>query len=265
MADNSKPNDGSIVNIEPFLMPIAVFMGSVIIASSILFGFKSIDGSVSTTKTANTVTAPTAADTGDPAAPEDLTAVTTIDDDPIIGDKDKAKVAIVEFSDYECPFCKRHHQETMPEIVKNFVDTGKAIYVFRDLPLSFHEPNATEQATALQCVFSEYGSKKYYELADKIFETTTSNKGLAKDKLVEIMYASGVDQGKFNDCFNNQKTLAEVQKDAADAAKAGISGTPGFVVGVLDKDGNVDGVKISGAVPYANFQSTIEEQLARAN
>jgi thiol-disulfide isomerase/thioredoxin len=96
--------------------------------------------------------------------PEEIpTNVTvSIDDDAILGDKTKAKVAIVEFTDYECPFCKRFHTDTFDTLVKDYVDTGKAIIVTRDYPLSFHDPKATEAASYAECVRKEKGDLAKY-------------------------------------------------------------------------------------------------------
>ena len=83
-------------------------------------------------------------------APQVTKGVASIDDDPILGDKN-APVTIIEFSDYECPFCKRHFDSTHPELVKKYIDTGKVKLVFRDFPLSFHEPMASKEAIAASC------------------------------------------------------------------------------------------------------------------
>lgn len=99
----------------------------------------------------------------------------SIDDDPIQGDKKKAKVALVEFSDYECPFCQKFHKETLDEITQKYVDTGKIIHVYRDFPLSFHEPKASEAAVAANCVKEVAGDDKYFEFGKLYYEHTKSN------------------------------------------------------------------------------------------
>ena len=109
----------------------------------------------------------------------DKSAKVGIDDDPILGDKDKAKVAIVEFSDFECPFCQKFHKETFNQLIEDYVDSGKAIYVYRDFPLSFHEPKASEAASAANCVQEVAGDEKYFEFSKLYYERTQSNgKGL---------------------------------------------------------------------------------------
>ncbi len=98
----------------------------------------------------------------------------SIDDDPRIGN-DKAKVALVEFSDYECPFCQRYHNETFDQIIDNYVDSDKILYVYRDFPLSFHEPKASEAAAAANCVREVAGDEKYFEFSKLYYASTQSN------------------------------------------------------------------------------------------
>lgn len=102
-------------------------------------------------------------------------AKVNIDDDPILGDKNKAKVAIVEFSDFECPFCQKFHNDTFDQLIENYVDKGDVIYVYRDFPLSFHEPKASEAASAANCVQEVAGDEKYFEFSKLYYERTKSN------------------------------------------------------------------------------------------
>lgn len=199
-----------------------------------------------------------------PVEPTDVFAKVSLDDDPYLGDPEKAKVAIVEFSDYECPFCKRYFEETYPQIKKNYVDTGKVVYVFRDYPLSFHNPNATDQAIAGECVQEIGGNKKYFDFHSEVFTQTTSNKGLSKDKLYDIAEEIGVDSKDFKSCLDSEKYSGEVQDDLNAGANVGIDGTPGFVVGLLNEESNeVDGKLVVGAQPYQVFEEAIEEQLSK--
>jgi protein-disulfide isomerase len=96
------------------------------------------------------------------------------DGDPMKGDKN-AKLAIVEFSDYECPFCQRFVQTTYLQILENYVNPGKMLYVFRDLPLYFHDPIATLEAVAANCAREQGGDDKYFEMHDYIFQNTKTN------------------------------------------------------------------------------------------
>ncbi len=108
--------------------------------------------------------------------PVDIKTVTvSIDDDAIKGNKD-SDVYVVEFSDFECPFCKRYSTTTYKQITDEYVKAGKIAYVFRDLPLSFHDPIATEEAVAANCAKAQGGDEAYYAYHDKLYELTRSNK-----------------------------------------------------------------------------------------
>lgn len=105
---------------------------------------------------------------------ESVLVEVSLDDDSVLGDSN-APVTIVEFSDYECPFCKRAFEQTYPILKSDYINTGKAKFVFRDLPLPFHDPVATEEAVAANCAKEQGGDKAYFEYHDKIFENTKSN------------------------------------------------------------------------------------------
>ncbi len=187
--------------------------------------------------------------------------VVSIDDDPILGDK-SAPVTIVEFSDYECPFCKRHFDQTHQELVKKYIETGKVKLVFRDFPLSFHDPMATKEAVAANCAKEQGGDKKYFEFHDEIFKRTISNgNGLNDEKIQTIAKDLGLNTGKFTTCLSNQSQADEVKKDIADGAAAGVSGTPAFLIGKTTKDGKIEGDLVVGAQPFAAFQAVIDPLL----
>ena len=186
---------------------------------------------------------PTAAPTPTPNPSLDM--VKLADDDPVKGDKD-APVTIVEWSDFECPFCARFYRDTYSQIIQNYIDTGKAKLVFRDYPLSFH-PNAQKAAEASECADDQ---GKFWEMHDKIFE----NQGtLSTDNFKAWAVELGLDATEFNDCLDSGKHAAETAKDLADGSAAGIRGTPGFII---------NGQLVSGAQPYANFAAAIDAALA---
>ncbi len=176
------------------------------------------------------------------AKDKDLTALT--DDDAVKGDKN-APVTIVEFSDYECPFCEKFYSETYSQIEKNYIKTGKVKFIYRDFPLGFHQ-NAQKAAEAAECA-GEQG--KYYEMHNKLFENGVSG-GTAGFK----QYAKdlGLNQNKFNQCLDSGAMAQEVKKDLADGSKLGVSGTPAFFI---------NSQEIVGAQPYAVFEQIIEAQL----
>ena len=196
-----------------------------------------------------------------PAPQPPTKGVASVDDDPVLGDKN-APITIIEFSDYECPFCKRHFDQTHPELVKKYVDTGKAKIVFRDFPLSFHDPMATKEAVAANCAKEQGGDKKYFEFHDEIFKRTTSNgNGLDDAKIKTIATDLRLNMSSFNTCLSNKAMEDEVKKDIADGSAAGASGTPTFLIGKTTDDGKIDGDLLIGAQPFAAFQAIIDPLL----
>ena len=171
------------------------------------------------------------------------------DDDAFLGEED-APVTIVEFTDYQCPFCGRHFTQTFGQIKSSYIDTGKVKYVTRDYPLSFH-PFAQKASEASECAEDQ---GKFWEMHDKLFTNQTA---LDIPSLKSYAGGLGLNQAKFDDCLDSGTHAAEVQKDMADGQAAGISGTPGFWV--IGKDGK--GEIISGAVPFSNFQAAIDRHL----
>lgn len=193
--------------------------------------------------------------------PQPEKGIASVDGDPVLGNAD-APVTIIEFSDYECPFCKRHFDETLPQLVKEYVDTGKVKIVYRDFPLSFHDPMATKEAVAANCAREQGGDKKYFEFHDEIFKRTISNgNGLNDEKIQTIAKDLGLNTSKFTSCLSNQAQADEVKKDLADAAKAGGTGTPTFIIGKSTSNGEIDGDLVVGAQPFAAFQAIIDPLL----
>ncbi|KKQ35261.1 MAG: DSBA oxidoreductase [candidate division WS6 bacterium GW2011_GWA2_37_6] len=261
------------IDINKLSVPFTIFLSTVLstIALSLILivGLHSINSNIKNYGVKGADTAQDSGDNNDAVVPDDTqptTAKTSIDDDPYLGNKDKAKIAIIEFSDYECPFCKKFHQETFEQIIKNYVDTDDAIFVYRDLPLSFHEPAATKEAIAAECVQELGDNEKYFKFGRSVYDSTESNgAGLDDAKLSELAGAAGVDENKFKECLASGKFDEEIKNDSTAAQNASINGTPGFVVGVLNDDGSVDGQIVSGAQPYSVFESAIKAQLEKAN
>ncbi|MBI2451895.1 DsbA family protein [Candidatus Pacearchaeota archaeon] len=169
------------------------------------------------------------------------------DDDAILGNKN-AKVTIIEFSDYQCPFCERFWSQTLPQIKSQYIDTGKVKFVYRDFPLESIHPMALSAAMAAECVGEQGGDTGYFKMHDKIFENQGS---LSAENLKKWAKELGYN---IDTCLDSGKTRAEVQKDTQDAQSAGGRGTPYFVI---------NGVPISGAVPFDNFRQVIETELAK--
>ena len=185
-----------------------------------------------------------AKDAADSTAPAKVMDV-SVDDDPALGNAD-APVTMVEFSDYQCPFCGKFFTETEGQLRKDYVETGKVKLVYRDFPLEFH-PEAEPAALAADCA-NEQG--KFWEYHDLLF---TNQAELSDTNYKKWAADLGLDTAKFNKCYKNLKYLDEVKKDMADGQKYGVSGTPAFFI---------NGKMISGAQPYTVFQQEIEAALA---
>ena len=178
----------------------------------------------------------------------------SVDDDPVIGSAN-APLTIIEFSDYQCPFCQRFHQETWPQLKADYVDTGKVKFVYRDYPLPFHQ-NAEIAAEAANCA-GEQG--KYWEMHDELFAKGSGDgTGLDAASLKSYAAGLGLNAATFATCLDGSKYASEIQKDTADGSTAGVSGTPTFYIGTPSKSYT----QIVGAVPYAVIKQTIDQELA---
>jgi protein-disulfide isomerase len=165
--------------------------------------------------------------------------------------RDDAPVTIVEFTDYQCPFCRRYHTEAFAQLKKNYIDTGKVRFVSRDLPLDFH-PNAQRAAEAAWCAGEQ---NKYWELRD----TMIANSGdLSKDAIAKYAKTNALDLTTFQACADAEEYKAEIQKGIADAGTVGITATPSFVIGRTAPDA-IDGDRVVGAVQESVFEGEIQK------
>lgn len=258
----STSNDTVTIDMQTMMIPLSILLAGFMIAIGLFFGLRNTSGTGNNNTNTNTDTTNTDGTQVDDGSVDEL----SLDDDPYKGDKGKAKVAIVEFTDYECPYCKQHYQNTYSDIIENYVDSGDAIYVVRDFPLSFHDPMATNEALAAQCVFDQDGNSAYFKFHDLVFTNTTSNgNGLTEAQLKDFADEVGVNMNEFNDCYSGRDFDNEIDNDIAQGSAAGISGTPGFIIGLLSEDGKsvVDGTILAGAYPYADFQNVLDGLLGK--
>jgi protein-disulfide isomerase len=165
------------------------------------------------------------------------------DDDPSIGPAN-APVTIIEFSDYQCPYCQVWYKQVYKQLMAQYPDQIR--FVYRDLPLPMH-PEAVPAAEAAECA-GEQG--KYFQYHDALFE---QKYGLNRDAYEQYASDLGLDLSAFTACLDSGKYQAEIQADASDATNAGITGTPSFVV---------NGRLLIGALPLSDFTSVIDQELA---
>ena len=167
-----------------------------------------------------------------------------------------APLTLIEFSDYQCPFCKRHADQTVPQLMKDYVDSGKMRYVFRDFPLESIHPRAVKAAEAARCAGDQ---GKYWDMHGRLF---ANQRALDPEQLVEHARAIGLEERAFKDCLEQGKHVAAIKKDLEDGTKLGVRGTPTLVLGVSDGDQVKNAVVIRGAQPLAVFKAEIDRLLA---
>ncbi|HCW32277.1 MAG: DSBA oxidoreductase [Candidatus Peregrinibacteria bacterium GW2011_GWE2_39_6] len=175
----------------------------------------------------------------------------SVDDDAILGDEN-APITVIEFSDYQCPFCKRFVDESFPQIEENYIKTGKVKLIFRDYPLPFHA-NAKIAAVAVECAGNQ---DAYYVMHDALFAGSEEWSSLPDPSEIFQTYAMniGLDAAQFSQCLSTQATASEVEQDLADAMSYGVDGTPTFFI---------NGQKLVGAQPYSVFENIFNSLLAQ--
>ncbi|NQV13706.1 MAG: thioredoxin domain-containing protein [Parcubacteria group bacterium] len=234
MSDDKAPEQKKVPKNNTFWVPVAIILAGAIIAGSVIYsGNADLTGSVE-----EALPEP-------PAPPEPGTEEfeVSIDDDTVKGSKD-AKVQIVEFSDYECPYCARN-AETIEKIAEEYGD--KVAIVFRDFPLDFHA-DAQKAAEAAECA-GEQG--KYWEYHDELFANQDSLevpdlKGYAKELKLKT--------AAFDKCLDSDQQKEEVENDMTDGQAVEVTGTPATFI---------NGRKISGAYPFEDFAKIIDEELGK--
>ena len=155
-----------------------------------------------------------------------------------------ASVTIIEFSDYQCPFCQKA-EDVVDQVMKTYADKVRLVY--RDYPLPFH-PNARPASEAAACANAQ---GKFWEYHAKLFH----GDGLEPEKLKTYADQVGLDRKKFDDCLEKKPFKTEIDKDVKDGEKAGVNGTPAFFI---------NGRMLSGAQPFEKFKEVIDDELATA-
>jgi protein-disulfide isomerase len=165
------------------------------------------------------------------------------------------EIAIVEFSDFQCPFCARHAKDTWPTLKKELIDTGKARYVSLHLPLTQIHPYAESAAVAAECAAQQ---GKYAEMHDALFVNQQSLQAASASGFTEQETALGLDEHRFGSCMTGPDARAVVKADSAEAARLGVNSTPAFFLGKMRSDGGIDLVRrINGASAPETFMNEI--------
>lgn len=176
----------------------------------------------------------------------------SLEGEPVKGSAD-APVTMVMYEDYECPFCKRFEEQTLPQIVSNYVDSGKVKLVWKDLPLPERiHPWADEGAEAMECVYRVGGDEAFWPVKNKVFANQDSiTKSNVYDKVKQWAVDQGVSGSQLQQCYDNG-AMQEINEDKQEARSVGASGTPTIFI---------NGKKIVGAQPYSAFKQVIDSEL----
>lgn len=189
-----------------------------------------------------------------PAAPTGPVEI-DISNAPMLGNKD-AKVAIVEFTDYQCPFCKQLFENSFSQVKKEYIDTGKVKFYSRDFPLTQIHPQAQKAAEAASCAKDQ---NKFWEYHDTLF---AKQEALQIADLKKYAVDLGLNTSQFDSCLDSNKYADKIKKDEQEGVTAGVAGTPASFIGTV-KGNTLTGVQLSGAVPFANFKTALDAELAK--
>ncbi len=176
------------------------------------------------------------------------------DDDVVLGNPD-APVTVVEFGDYQCPFCARFFKEVEPKLREEYIKTGKVKMIYRDF--AFLGPESIDAAMASQCAAEQKNFWGYHDalFAAESLDGKEHNGNLSEQLFKTIASGLGLDRNRFDACLSSQKYFKEIEKDYNDGVAAGVRGTPATFV---------NGKLLSGAVAYSSFRNLIEEALTAA-
>lgn len=214
------------------ILPISIIITGIIIAGTIFYV-----GSRSNTQ-GNIVQ-------GAPSPPENIgrkVEVAIVDSDPLLGDNN-APVTFIAFEDFECPFCERFSQQTLPLIINEFVKSGKVRIVWKDFPLSIHS-RAQEAHEAARCAWEQ---DKFWEYHDVIYDNQNN---LGTNDLKRHAKNLGLNESQFSSCFDSGKYTDLIKEKVSEGTSIGVSGTPSFLI---------NGRLVVGAQPYQTFADIINQ------
>lgn len=172
------------------------------------------------------------------------------DEDLFLGDEN-ASIAIVEFSDFQCPFCARYHQQTFAAIKRDYIDTGKIRYVIKDYPLGFH-PEAIGAALAANCA-AEQGA--YWSMRDDLFQ---NQRQLGPQLYSSLAQKNNLDVQQFEACRSSSEQKSRIDKSTIYGQQLTVNGTPHFFIGNIENEQLVNVRRVAGAQPLSTFSTIID-------
>ena len=184
-----------------------------------------------------------------------LTSPLSLQGEPLLGDS-SAPLTIVEFSDFECSYCRRFHDEVLPKLKSQYIDTGLVRFIHKDLPLPFHS-NAMPAAAAARCAGEQ---NRYWDMYTSIFndQNCLSCKGV-----IAIASEAKLNTADLEACMKRNSTLAGINANRSEASLHNIRATPTFIIGPTQSESTLDGSVIEGVLPWETFRATVEEALSK--
>ena len=219
-------------------LPAAIIIGAIIIGGAVYYSKNAKKG-------------------GEKTEPRKQASYLVPENSHFLGNPD-AEITMVEFSDTECPFCKRFHG-TMKQIMDEYGKEGKVKWVYRHLPLDALHSKSRKEAEATECAAEAGGNDMFWKYVNRLYEITPSNNRLDPSELSKIAEFAGLDVGKFEECLDSGRMAERVEKDYQAGVKAGVRGTPHTII--MNKKG--DRSTINGAQPYPQVKSAIDALLAK--
>ena len=252
-ADSPSSTRGFTIGFNTIIMVAVVFVAGMFVGSLVKENQLLKNGTAAKTGT-NAAAVPTDPSVAGATAPDpgmQYDKVVAVSNDDYIRGNEKAKVMLIEYSDFECPFCGRFHPTTN-QVLSEYGDAVALVY--RQYPLSFH-PNAQKAAEASLCVGAQKGSDGFWKYADSVFAVNEKDGKISPEAITAGAQAAGVDMTKFQSCLDNGDMAERVKAEQAAGTAAGVTGTPGtFVI--------VDGTAvdfIGGALPYEQVKATLDK------
>ncbi|MCA9361164.1 thioredoxin domain-containing protein [Candidatus Kaiserbacteria bacterium] len=244
----NNPVQTTVVNSRnPYAIPAAIVIGFAMIAGAIYFSGG--NSKIAENNNQPNPNAETGTETTGPVRP--------VDENDHIRGNPNAPIVIVEYSDYDCPFCKNYH-ETMTRIMESYGVKGQVAWVYRQFPIEQLHPSAPRLAQASECVADLAGNDAFWKFSDLVFGEREVNEQTNMARLSEFAVTAGASKNAFEECLNSGQMKSVVEQDMIDGRNAGAKGTPYSVVIVGDQQG-----VINGAQPYSNVSQIIETLLSQ--
>lgn len=231
-----------------YLIPGAIVLAGILISGAVFLGTAGKGQQLAQKNQPTIPTQPT-------EATDTTSAVNAVTKDDHIKGNPDASIKIVEYSDFECPFCQRFHN-TMNDIMKTYGDTGDIAWVFRQFPLDqLHPVKARAVAVASECANDQGGNNAFWKFTDRYYELTlTNNRTDIETVIPQIVKEIGLNAGTFDTCFKSGKFDSRIEADSANAVATGGRGTPWSII--IAPNGKT--FPLNGAQPQSAIEQLIE-------